>query len=160
MSDVALSSGWQAIHGLQHYLENNKWVDAASLAAEQALTDVLDAFIAVKNVTDAEINRSFHSRRMNRRRRNRHRETLLKDHAEQTIMPSCQERICDASIEAEDRDFWVNFKQNMNATNFAILNRLANGELCSEIALDFGVSAAAIRTKACRAREIARNLAA
>lgn len=160
MSDTAFSSGWQAIEGLQHYLENNKWLDAASLAAEEALTDVLDAFISGEAVTDAEINRSFHSRRMNRRRRNRQREKLVRKHAHNSIRLELDQRITDAAAEVENVNFLQVLEQKLDACGFNLLRQVADGMGYSQLALGFGMSDAALRTKVCRIRERARSMAA
>lgn len=160
MSDAALSSGWQAVQGLQHYLENNKWLDAASHAAEEALTDVLDAFLPGVLVSDAEINRNFHSRHMNRRRRNRQRETLVKEHAEKRVRVELDQRISDASVEVENADFLQAVELKLDAGNFTLLKRIANDTAYRELALELGVSEASLRTKVCRIRENAKALAA
>jgi hypothetical protein len=160
MSDAALSSGWQAIEGLQHNLENNKWLDAASLAAEEALTYVLDAFLSGHVVTDAEINSKFHSRRKNRRRRNRQREKLVKTHAEKSVRLEIEARVSDPSVEVQNIDFLKMVELKMDPSNFTLLKRIADGTGYSQLALELGVSEASLRTKVCRVRENARSIAA
>lgn len=160
MSDAALPSGWQAVQGLQHYLENNKWLDASSLAAEEALADVLDAFLSGEAVSDAEINRSFHSRQKNRRRRNRQRETLVKSHAEKSVRVEHDQQVSDPSVEVENVDFLQVVEMTMDAGNFTLLKRIADGTTYTELAAGLGVSEASLRTKACRIREKAKTLAA
>jgi ABC-type uncharacterized transport system fused permease/ATPase subunit len=160
MSDAALSSGWQAIHGLQHYLEHNKWLDASALAAEEALTDVLDAFLSGHAVTDAEINRRFHSRRKNRRRRNRQREKLVKTHAEKSIRLEIEVQVSDPSVEVENIDFLRTVELKMDPGNFILLKRIADGTTYTELAVELRMSEASLRTKVCRVRENARSIAA
>lgn len=111
-------------------------------------------------MTDAEINRSFHSRRKNRRRRNRQREKLVKSHAEKSVRVELDEHVFDPSMEVENIDFLQLVEMKIDANNFTLLKRIADGTSYAELAIELQVSEASLRTKVCRVREKARTLAA
>ena len=160
MSVLTLSAGWQAISSLQHHLENSSWVDLRSLAAEEALADVLTQFDAGDDVSVADTGRLYHSRRLNRLRRNRKREALLVEHVDSTARPEFEQHFSDASEAAERGDFLRLLEQKLEGPDLTILKLVAGGFSYKELAVKLGMSEASLRTHACRARERARSLAA
>lgn len=157
MSDAALSEGWLAVHRHQQFLENSNHLAHGTEDALTTLLDVLDVNIA----TQDNVHRHFHSRRLNRRRRNYRRERLLAEHAETTVRPALEERVCDASVEAENADLIYVLEHQLDARQFGLLMDLAKGITYAEISIEFGVSENALRAQACRARgKAAATLAA
>jgi hypothetical protein len=156
MSDATLSEGWLAVQRHQQFLENT---DHLAHGTEYALTELFDV-VDVDTATQDDVDRHFHSRRLNRRRRNYRRERLLADHAEKTVRPALEERVCDASVEAENAEFVEILEHKLDSRNFGLLIRLANGMTYAEISIELGVSENALRAQACRAREKAAALLA
>lgn len=156
MFDATLSEGWLAVQRHQQLLENT-----AHLAhgTEEALTDLFDA-LDVHTATQDDIDRHFHSRRLNRRRRNFRRERLVAEHAEQSVRPTLGGRVSDASVEAENADLIHFIEHKLDARQFGLLMRLANGMTYSDISIEFGITENALRAQVCRARKKAAELLA
>jgi len=159
MSDATLSSGWLAVQRHQQFLENTVHITAAAHAAEDALTSALDAFDA-GNATGEDVDHRFHSRRLNRVRRNRRRERLLDDHVELTVRAEQDDRVRDAVVEAENHELLVLVGKKLDARQFGLLMRVSKGVTYAELSVERGVAEKTIRAYVCRIRDKAASFAA
>jgi hypothetical protein len=138
----------------QHIIEKSVRITPDSHAKEDALTALFDV-LDVDTASEDDVDRHFHSRRLNRCRRNRRRQVLLATHAGQI-----EEQVCDPSAEAENADLIYVLEHKLEARQFGLLMRLANGMSYAAISIEFDVSENALRAQACRAREKAAALLA
>ena len=153
---VALpSSGWQAFERLQHSLQNEKYVDAAVLADEEALTDLLDDFTSAEPPAD-EVDRRYFSLRLNRRRKYRARGRLLVAYSADICRRDAMEKAENPSERAEQKDLLGAVESKASPAEWAILRTLALGVSYSAIADSLGVTAGKVRTEVCRLREAIR----
>jgi len=151
MCEATLSVGWLAVQRQQSFIENTVRITPVAQAAEDTLTDAIDA-LASGDAPAADFDCGFYSRRLNRVRRNRRRERLLADHVDSVIRPEREDDRSDPAVAAEMSELLHLVKQKLDGRQFGLLMRLAEGVTYAQMSMEFGLPEPALRARVCRLR--------
>lgn len=144
MLSATLSPCWQVFERLQHSIDG-RIANAIAHASEEALSDLLDDFRSGTIPPEERIEYRFQSLRRNRIRKHRNRARL-------TFGMRSSENDVSPTTRVDDGDEIQFARSQMAAADWAVIERVACGDSCNQIAKENRLSPGQLRTRLSRLR--------